>query len=769
TRAAAAADEAAAHAGEAAQAATQSAAHAAEATAASQLAVSAATQAVEVEKLARDADAARLAEATEQGVADAQEAVAADAAARAAGGETPGWDRNVRWDTAEDARVPAATRTLLQEATAPGASTQVVLAKGRQAALALATTGGEWTKAAAAEALAGDEVALRSWLTVGRTQAAGQDDRARVWHLVDTLPDGQERTAARASLDGDDAAVATFLKTRAYPRKIVDDRLALSRILNSNPGPALYAATQKALAGTAQQAHEFLRDGQHVARAADQRVEITRVMDAGGAEVKAAAQVALAGPPSYGTDFLAVGQFQAAQRDKEQAAHVQAVRALVQQAQEYAQKALADAAEARRVAAVAKGAAAEAAAAANQAAAAANQAATYAAQATQSAAAAKASADQAAQSAQTAKDAAAKAQVSANNAARSALTASAASERAEASAAAAQAAKSSARASAVAAGRDAVAANQAALEAATTYSVRLKQQEVADRNATPGSGPDGTSSADWAHRYENCLNPLDKPAQRPECQEAYREIVGLITDPEKCSRPLSRDALGCQMASAFWKDLTELAEEDPELLASMGLDAFQLLLGLCGLAPGFGEACDGVDAIISGFRGDWLGAGLSIAAMIPVFGWLPGGARIGADATQLVRALDKVEDVLAARRAANAGTHLSDEYLDLALKHVTDSGDTVLGRFPQYIDKAQARGASYFDIGGAWDDVIARGDDPWSLNVAFLDDRIAAGDRMLLSVPKQDVLPGTYLSKEIQYLLDHGYVWVNQWSLVPRG
>ncbi|NKY39882.1 ALF repeat-containing protein, partial [Cellulomonas septica] len=637
--------------GEAAQAAAESTAHATEATAASQLAVDAAAQAVKVEKLARDADAARLAEATEAGIAAAQEAAAAETEAQTTGAEAAGWDRNVRWDTEEESRIPAATRTLLDAATAPGASTQVVLDKGRRAALSLTTTGGEWTKAAALEALSGDETVLRSWLSEGRRLAAGQDNRARVWHLVDTLPDGQEKTAARASLDGDDAAVAAWLRTRAYPRKVVDDRLALARILASNPGPALYAATQKALAGTAQEAHEFLRDGQYVARAADQRVEIARVLDAGGPEVKAAAQVALAGPASYGAHFLKVGQYEAAQRDKEQAAHVQAVQGLVQQAQQYAQKALADAAEARRVAAVARNAATDAAAAANQAAGAAAQAATYASQASQSAAAAKVSADQAAQSAQVAKDAAAAAQSSASSAARSALTASAASERAKVSAASAQYAKWSARWAATSAGRDAAAAEQAAVQASVTYTVRLKQREVAERNVQPGSGPDGLTSADYVHRYENCLNPLAGPAQRPECVEAYKEIVGLVTDPGKCDRPWARDSLGCQMAATFWQDFSDLAKEDPELLATIGVDAFQLLLGICGLVPGWGELCDGTDMVISGFRGDWLGVGLSAAAMFPVLGWGPGGAKIGLNATRLVRTFDDVSEVLRATRA----------------------------------------------------------------------------------------------------------------------
>jgi hypothetical protein len=104
----------------------------------------------------------------------------------------------------------------------------------------------------------------------------------------------------------------------------------------------------------------------------------------------------------------------------------------------------------------------------------------------------------------------------------------------------------------------------------------------------------------------------------------------------------------------------------------------------------------------------------------------------------------------------------------LATQHVSDSGDTVLGHFPGYVNKAQQRGASYFDIGDAWEDIASR-KDPWELNQYFLDDRIAAGDRMLLSLPRSEIRPGSYLEHEVAYLQDHGYKWVNQWAMHPGG
>lgn len=104
----------------------------------------------------------------------------------------------------------------------------------------------------------------------------------------------------------------------------------------------------------------------------------------------------------------------------------------------------------------------------------------------------------------------------------------------------------------------------------------------------------------------------------------------------------------------------------------------------------------------------------------------------------------------------------------LSNQHVIPGAtDTILGHHPGYITKAEARGASYFDVGNKWDDVVRSGRDPWTLNEHFLDGRIANGDRILMSTPKGDIRPGSYLEREVNHLQDNGYKWVNQWSLHP--
>lgn len=50
------------------------------------------------------------------------------------------------------------------------------------------------------------------------------------------------------------------------------------------------------------------------------------------------------------------------------------------------------------------------------------------------------------------------------------------------------------------------------------------------------------------------------------------------------------------------------------------LDWLQGGLDVAGCVPGLGEFADGTNALISVFRGDWTGAGLSAVSMIPVAG-----------------------------------------------------------------------------------------------------------------------------------------------------
>lgn len=71
----------------------------------------------------------------------------------------------------------------------------------------------------------------------------------------------------------------------------------------------------------------------------------------------------------------------------------------------------------------------------------------------------------------------------------------------------------------------------------------------------------------------------------------------------------------------------ETAEEESRW--SGVLDVTQLALDAVGLIPVVGEVADGANALVSLARGDYAGAALSAAAMIPFAGWGATGAKLG--------------------------------------------------------------------------------------------------------------------------------------------
>ncbi|WP_145926548.1 polymorphic toxin-type HINT domain-containing protein [Amycolatopsis orientalis] len=416
-----AAEDAAAHAGNATDAAQQATNHANAATQAAQASVAAANRATDVYKAARTADAERLAVETDQNVTTALSVSTAI-------------DRlNVinRWNATQVELRSAETNRLIAEATAENADPVVAVPKARKVAMALASTGGgSWTKTAASDALAGNDAIVMEFVRVGIAVAAGQDDRTTLRNLILTGTEGF-KTAAEAALAGSDSAVQAFLRSQDYPGRESDDRIAVNRVLataQQNGSATLQAAAQKALdTGTAQALRGFLKTGQFSASSSDERIKANQILASPGSgpELKAAAQVALDGSAGMLQQFLAVGQYAAAQRDQDSATHNAAMAGHLARAAQFATTATQSANEAQATAATARGAAAEAVGYEKQAKADAAQASVYAQNAAKSARDAEASATQAAQSAATARNAANSAKESAQDASRSAAWATA--------------------------------------------------------------------------------------------------------------------------------------------------------------------------------------------------------------------------------------------------------------------------------------------------------------------------------------------------------
>lgn len=119
----------------------------------------------------------------------------------------------------------------------------------------------------------------------------------------------------------------------------------------------------------------------------------------------------------------------------------------------------------------------------------------------------------------------------------------------------------------------------------------------------------------------------------------------------------------------------------------------------------------------------------------------------------------------------NPLNYMPPELRALSEQHLTGSGETVIGPFnpegggPSYIQVAEDRGASYFDIGKAWYSCTPT--QQLAANQHVLDIAIANQDRITLTVPFSKVEADSYTAAEIRYFLSHGYQRVGANTLIP--
>ncbi len=88
---------------------------------------------------------------------------------------------------------------------------------------------------------------------------------------------------------------------------------------------------------------------------------------------------------------------------------------------------------------------------------------------------------------------------------------------------------------------------------------------------------------------------------------------------------------------------------------------------------------------------------------------------------------------------------------------VSRSGQTVLGKFPDYLKVADKLGARRFNVPGeVWNKMTKA--EQWAANQKFLDRAIARGDEFVLSNPVKSIsdVSGS-LRKELEYLIERGY------------
>lgn len=90
---------------------------------------------------------------------------------------------------------------------------------------------------------------------------------------------------------------------------------------------------------------------------------------------------------------------------------------------------------------------------------------------------------------------------------------------------------------------------------------------------------------------------------------------------------------------------------------------------------------------------------------------------------------------------------------------LSTAGQTVIGKFPDYVTLARRTDANYFSIPKpVWDDMSEA--EHWAANQRFLDRAIARGDDFVLASDALTRSSGYYL-KELQYLFAHGYEFNN--------
>ncbi|MEU4560530.1 ALF repeat-containing protein [Actinoplanes sp. NPDC023936] len=540
-----AAIDAAEHAGEAAEAARRSSEAATAATVAANAAVETATQAVAVYNAARTADAERIAVVRDQGIETARQATTQYEAAQ----------RVARWDAVQAEQRDAETTRLIAEAQNPAADPATAARHARQVAMNLTAAPGVWTRQAAQAALGGTDAQVLAFVRTGIAEANGQDDRAAVRNVA--ISDNTKlRDAALAALEGSDAEVAQFLRTQNYPGRYTQDRVAVNRIAAAarTAGDVVLAqAAQTALdAEDGQTLRAFLSAGQYTAAATGQRVRVNQILGSSdsGPELKAAAQIALDGPAPALPEFLTQGQYAAAERDHDAAAHLAVVAGLVQRINQVAQTAVENALRAQAAAAQARNDAGQAAQYANQAAQSAQAAAGYATQAAGYADQANESVQKAAAAVRTAKEAATRASASARSAIRSASWAVASYHNAVQSAKEAHDSAQRAYDSAVAAGKDAEAAVAAAKEAYDQFEIARSREIVACHHEyASGAAPDvekllaGTEGEWFRNCVANVIADPDELANRAytnashcgvyaEGSDLYKNCINSVLAPD---------------------------------------------------------------------------------------------------------------------------------------------------------------------------------------------------------------------------------------------
>jgi RHS repeat-associated protein len=129
------------------------------------------------------------------------------------------------------------------------------------------------------------------------------------------------------------------------------------------------------------------------------------------------------------------------------------------------------------------------------------------------------------------------------------------------------------------------------------------------------------------------------------------------------------------------------------------------------------------------------------------------------------------EKLMAGAVGLISGLDIVGNFLEPEKGPITKGGAVMLGHFPEYLEAGAKANARVFNIPGAiWNKMsdAAR----WTANQKFLDRAIARGASLLLATDPAKIKAGSYLAKEVTYLLGKGFKLIKDtddlWRFVPK-
>lgn len=129
---------------------------------------------------------------------------------------------------------------------------------------------------------------------------------------------------------------------------------------------------------------------------------------------------------------------------------------------------------------------------------------------------------------------------------------------------------------------------------------------------------------------------------------------GVITITDDGQKDTGAADMSRVAAISMEQMLTETEEKEKQgLKPEAVLDGIQLALDAAGFVPGFGAIPDLTNAAISALRGNWLEAGMSVLAAVPVIGDAAAGAKLASKGVKIAKGVDKTRKAILAKEAKN--------------------------------------------------------------------------------------------------------------------